>query len=656
MEKTELFDRCLAVLFVLVLSPVYLIRGLLALPSGRLFIRKEMTGKSGSTYNLLFFSNILLPGTRLAHMLNIIKGDLAIIGPRYLSSERNPGGDPDLGDLSGIRPGLISPADLRRKVGMDHEAEAAIEMEWYQKRSVKVNMTLLLRYFISKTLYGDQQALTPDRFSFFGIVIENTTMDAAVDDIIERVQNSSGCSVIQYVNPHCMNIVYGNDEYRQALDRAERILPDGSGIKLGCRLKNINMKGNLNGTDLFPVLCAEAEKRDISLYLLGGEDGIAHKTAENMIKRFPNLRIAGTHHGFFKDDEEMIEKINSSEADILLVAMGVPTQELWIDSNRDKLNVGVAMGVGGLFDFYSERISRSPIWLREVGFEWIWRLIQEPGRMWRRYVVGNPLFLLRAWKESRSNRLDINLLEKDAEGGFKLAVKPPSPTVRAGNQLLKSLRMRANGMRMARWKMRILFHAVFKRLMDVCAAFLLLLLLLPVFGLVAAIIKLESPGPIFFSQKRVGRGGRAFDFYKFRSMYTDAEERKKELMEQNEMEGGVIFKMKDDPRVTRVGRFIRKYSIDELPQLYNVLRGDMSLVGPRPPVPSEVEEYTMSDRRRLDSIPGITGLWQVSGRSEIPFDQQVELDVQYIYSATLWENIKLLLKTIPAVLAGKGAY
>ena len=139
-------------------------------------------------------------------------------------------------------------------------------------------------------------------------------------------------------------------------------------------------------------------------------------------------------------------------------------------------------------------------------------------------------------------------------------------------------------------------------------------------------------------------------------MYIDAEARKQELMDQNEMQGGVLFKMKDDPRITRVGGFIRRYSIDELPQLWNVLRGDMSLVGPRPPVPSEVEQYSISDRRRLDAIPGITGLWQVSGRSDIPFDQQVELDVQYIHNATLWENIKLLLKTIPAVLSGRGAY
>jgi lipopolysaccharide/colanic/teichoic acid biosynthesis glycosyltransferase len=136
----------------------------------------------------------------------------------------------------------------------------------------------------------------------------------------------------------------------------------------------------------------------------------------------------------------------------------------------------------------------------------------------------------------------------------------------------------------------------------------------------------------------------------------DAEARKAALAKNNEMDGGVIFKMKHDPRITRVGRYIRRASIDELPQLWNVLKGDMSLVGPRPPVPSEVSQYTLSDRRRLEAKPGITCVWQVSGRSDIPFEQQVELDFAYIESQSLWMDIKLLLKTIPAVLLGRGAY
>lgn len=209
---------------------------------------------------------------------------------------------------------------------------------------------------------------------------------------------------------------------------------------------------------------------------------------------------------------------------------------------------------------------------------------------------------------------------------------------------------------------RLTFRAVLggthllKRLLDLVIALPLALLLTPGFALLAALIRLESPGSVFFAQTRIGRHGKPFKMFKFRSMYVDAEERKKELEAQNESAGGVIFKMKRDPRITRVGRFIRKASIDELPQLWNVIRGDMSLVGPRPPVPAEVAEYTISDRRRLEVIPGITCIWQVSGRSDIPFDQQVELDSEYIESQSFWGDVKLLLKTIPAVLLGRGAY
>ncbi len=195
-----------------------------------------------------------------------------------------------------------------------------------------------------------------------------------------------------------------------------------------------------------------------------------------------------------------------------------------------------------------------------------------------------------------------------------------------------------------------------KRLLDVVASALLLVVLAPVFLLIAVLVRIESPGAVFFRQTRVGKWGALFSMWKFRSMYVDAEERKKELERRNEMAGGVTFKMKDDPRVTKVGKYIRKGSLDELPQLWNVLKGEMSLVGPRPPVPKEVALYSLADRRRLEVKPGITCIWQVSGRSEIPFDRQVELDVAYIQSQSLWLDVVLLLKTIPAVVFGKGAY
>lgn len=196
----------------------------------------------------------------------------------------------------------------------------------------------------------------------------------------------------------------------------------------------------------------------------------------------------------------------------------------------------------------------------------------------------------------------------------------------------------------------------FKRLIDIIGSATALLLLSPLFLVVGIIIKLTDGGNVFYFQRRVGKQGREFSFPKFRSMVANADKLKDQLLQQSERQGDVTFKMKKDPRVTPIGRFIRRFSIDELPQLWCVLKGDMSLVGPRPPLPREVALYTQEDRRRLEVTPGLTGIWQVSGRADIGFEDQVKLDVLYIESHNIWLDIKVLFKTIPAVLTGKGAY
>lgn len=197
--------------------------------------------------------------------------------------------------------------------------------------------------------------------------------------------------------------------------------------------------------------------------------------------------------------------------------------------------------------------------------------------------------------------------------------------------------------------------AMAKRSFDIVASLLALILLSPLFALVALLIKLEDRGPVFFAQTRVGQFGRQFKMLKFRSMCLDAELRLKELLARNHHSNGVTFKIKDDPRITRVGKWLRKFSVDELPQLVNVLIGNMSLVGPRPPVPREVAMYSLADRRRLAVRPGITCIWQVSGRSEIDFTGQVLLDVHYIEQRSFWMDIGLLFRTVPAVISGRGA-
>ncbi len=197
---------------------------------------------------------------------------------------------------------------------------------------------------------------------------------------------------------------------------------------------------------------------------------------------------------------------------------------------------------------------------------------------------------------------------------------------------------------------------LFKRLLDVSVSLFLLVLLFPLLCLIAFLIKVQDGGPVFYASTRVGKWGKEFRFYKFRTMVIGAEQIKEDLQASQQDQRGVRFKMEKDPRVTTLGRFLRKTSLDELPQLWNVIKGDMSLVGPRPPLPDEVAKYSFEERRRLDAVPGITCIWQVSGRSDIPFNKQVQLDLEYIESQNLWLDIKLLLKTIPAILFGKGAY
>lgn len=210
-------------------------------------------------------------------------------------------------------------------------------------------------------------------------------------------------------------------------------------------------------------------------------------------------------------------------------------------------------------------------------------------------------------------------------------------------------------MRMLIWSIRTKIVRSLKRALDISVATVALVAAAPLMILTALIIKLDSPGPVLFQQTRVGKDGEHFGCYKFRSMYTDAEARKAALMAQNEADGPV-FKIKNDPRITRVGRVIRKLSIDELPQLFNVFKGEMSLVGPRPALPSEVASYTFEQIGRLHAIPGITGLQQVSGRSSLDFKRWVELDLQYISEQSVWKDIVILAKTIPAVIFSRGAY
>lgn len=470
-----------------------------------------------------------------------------------------------------------------------------------------------------------------ERLQLLGIPIDNVTMVEAIRQIFDKAVPGNHAR-FAFANADCLNIAHRDLRYEYALLRQDAIFGDGSGIALAARFQGRRMAENVNGTDMFPLLCEEAARRGVSLFLLGGREGVPEETARRMQAANPGLKIAGVQHGYFSRSQEdaVIERINASGAGILLVALGVPQQELWIDSNRYRLQTPVCIGVGGLFDFYSGRIPRAPLWLREHGLEWTWRLAQEPLRLWRRYLIGNPLFLARC-------------VEEAALGPRRLR-SPASP------MRIHFARLKRRG-----WEVRQNVLALSKRAVDIAGASVALLALSPVFIATAIAIRLETPGPILFHQTRVGMNGRRFRMWKFRSMYIDAEARRQALLEQSDRQGA-HFKMKDDPRITRVGKLIRRLSIDELPQLWNVLNGTMSLVGPRPNLETEVFRYKLYELGRLAVRPGITCFWQVSGRAELPWEKQVELDLDYIHQRSFKTDLKLMLRTIPAVLSGRGAY
>ena len=227
----------------------------------------------------------------------------------------------------------------------------------------------------------------------FGVPCDNVTMDQALKHL-DVLIHSPATGFAAFVNAHCLNVACKDNEYRAILNRADAVWPDSAGVRLAGRLRGFPVPSNVNGTDMFPLIC----QRPYRIYLLGGAPGVADAALEKARAKYPNAQFVGSAPGFFANETEerqVIDQINALQPDILMVAMGVPLQEKWIDRHRNELHVGTAMAVGGLLDFVSERIPRAPKWLRSLGLEWCYRLCQEPRRLFKRYILGNPLFVLR---------------------------------------------------------------------------------------------------------------------------------------------------------------------------------------------------------------------------------------------------------------------
>lgn len=386
------------------LSPLLLVRGSIGLlRDGRLFDPELRIGRFREPFRLLRFAGATR-GRGLPVLVNVLRGDMSFAGPRPLTRDEAATIPLDGIVRFAVRPGLISPHGLQKRIGIAYQAEVSADREHYYDQTLRGDLGLMARSIPAGILGNSTRTDAPPFLDFFGVTIVNTSMEEAIDWIEKRATELDGAvSRLAFVNPDCLNIAYTNQPYRDVLKSSDRVLPDGIGIHVGCRLLGTSLKANVNGTDLFPRLCERFAQTGQSIYLLGAQPGIAAAAAEAMQRRYAGLSVAGVRDGYFSAGEEadVIEEINASGASVLLVAFGVPRQELWLAKHRDRLEIPVQMGVGGLFDFYSGRIPRAPQWLRELGMEWSWRLLQEPGRMWRRYLVGNWVFLYRVWKQSR---------------------------------------------------------------------------------------------------------------------------------------------------------------------------------------------------------------------------------------------------------------
>jgi len=343
-----------------------------------------------------------LAGSALAGwpaLISVLSGGLSLVGPRASSDDEAAALAPGERDRFSVRPGLVCYAWLERRANIDFDSEAAADRRYLAQRSLATDAAILLRALVVLP-YGRPAGRVCAAEHIGGIRLLNLGMDELVGAILTAVERRTRTQ-IAFVNPDCVNIAARDPIYRAALARADWVCPDGIGMKIAGRILERPIRQNLNGTDLFPRLCAALAGTGHRVYLLGARPGVAAAVARWARRRYPGIKIAGCRSGYFDENEEaqIVEAIRRSRADVLLVAMGAPRQELWLQRNLERTGASVGIGVGGLFDFYGGRIPRAPLWLREIGGEWVYRLLQEPRRMWRRYLIGNAVFLWRVTRE-----------------------------------------------------------------------------------------------------------------------------------------------------------------------------------------------------------------------------------------------------------------
>jgi N-acetylglucosaminyldiphosphoundecaprenol N-acetyl-beta-D-mannosaminyltransferase len=339
---------------------------------------------------------------RLPALVQLLRGNLALVGPRAASPQDAAMTGGSAGGRFRVKPGFVCLWWIRQRTNIAYGSELAADRQYVASRTLLGDAGILARAALAG-LYGKTKRAAGDSIRLFDLPIANLTMTAAVDRMVNQLSADEPRQVC-FINADCVNLSFRNADYRRVLQASWMNLADGIGMKLAGRAFRQEIRENQCGTDVFLRLCEALAGTEHSIYLLGGKPGVADRVCVWMAEHYPTTRIAGARHGFFTAAEEpqVLHDIAASGASVLLVALGAPRQDLWTAAHLQAAGVPLAMGVGGLFDYYSGNVPRAPLWVREIGMEWAFRLLQEPKRLARRYLCGNTVFLARlAWRRLR---------------------------------------------------------------------------------------------------------------------------------------------------------------------------------------------------------------------------------------------------------------
>ncbi len=395
------------ILFIIITLPLLVLLIFRKAFAGRdIFISRNIIGQRGVPVRIKYFNFKKYYWNNAFLFVYVLSGKLQLTGlsiKEYDIQNRVPGD----ACLYNAKPGIFNLWFLRSSSRIAHKSKLEIEMEYNFKKDFWGDMLLIIKS-IPAAFFNVEVKDYHAEINLFGIKFQNMTMAEAVERIAGHIVRQEKKKIF-FVNPDCFNKTFSDKGYFELLHKADYIFPDGIGVHLACKMIDNPLKENINGTDMLPFLCRMALQRGFSFYLVGGKPGIAAGMKAKLEKDYPGIRIAGEQHGYFdreKDSAAVLSKINEQQPDILLVAFGVPVQETWIEDNFGKINCRIAMGVGGLFDFYSGNIKRAPTWMREIGMEWFYRFLMEPKRMFKRYFIGNPVFIFRVlrWKSQKDKK------------------------------------------------------------------------------------------------------------------------------------------------------------------------------------------------------------------------------------------------------------